>query len=86
MATIDNVADAWSTVGESLFVPYSIEMANVYESMHDKAGLTMYRILRNGVAARLGIEVKEFDNVTRTRKQAVIHALWGTHERPKKEE
>lgn len=90
MRTIDNTADAWATVGESLFIPFSIEMSNIYEAnLRDpeqgKAGVTMYRLIRNGVAAKLGIDVKEFDIVSRTRRQAVVHALWGSEERPKKE-
>lgn len=85
LSTIDNIADAWATVGESLFIPYSIEMTNIHESVNDKAGVTLYRMLRNGVAAKLCIDVKEFSDVSRTRRQAIVHALWGTEEYPKKE-
>lgn len=82
LSTIDNVADAWATAGESLFIPYSIELMSLYESANDKAGMTSFRVIRNGVAAKLGIDVNEFNTVSRSTKDKVLHALWGTKEYP----
>ena len=85
LSTIDNIADAWSEIGEALFVPFSIEAADIYESVKDKKNVTSYRIIRNGVAAKLGIEEREFDSVSRTRRQAIVHALFGSYEYVPKE-
>lgn len=80
MTTIDNVAEAWAKVGETLLVPLSVEIENWYEANNDKAGVTLYRLIRNGVAKKLGIEEKEFNKVTRTHKQALLHKMIGSYE------
>ncbi len=79
-ATIDNIAEAWSKVGETFFVPFSVEIENMYEANNDKGGLAIYRLIRNGVARKLGIPEKELYTVTRSHKQAVQHALLGSVE------
>ncbi len=85
LTTIDNIAEAWAKVGETLLIPLSVEIESWYEANNDVAGVTLYRLIRNGVAAKLGIEEKAFNKVTRTQKQAVLHTLLGSYEYPPKE-
>ncbi|KKL25931.1 hypothetical protein LCGC14_2400340, partial [marine sediment metagenome] len=84
LTTIDNIAEAWAKVGETLLVPLSVEIESWYEANNDVAGVNLYRIIRNGVAAKLGIEEKEFSRVTRTDRQALMHKLLGSYEYPPK--
>ncbi len=85
LTTIDNITEAWAKVGETLLIPLSVEIESWYEANNDVAGVTLYRLIRNGVAAKLGIEEKAFNKVTRTQKQAVLHTLLGSYEYPPKE-
>lgn len=85
MTTIDNIAEAWAKVGETLLVPLSVEIESWYEANNDVAGVNLYRIIRNGVASKLGIEEKAFNKVTRTQKQALLHVLLGSYEYVPKE-
>jgi hypothetical protein len=78
--SIDDIADTWAEWGESLFIPYSIELENLVEAASDKAGITAYRVLMNGVKARLGYKPKEYKTVNRTMQEKIVHSLFGSVE------
>jgi len=82
--TIDNIADAFAASADE-FIPMAGIFASTVESMTGTAGLSSWKIVKDGVAAKLFGKDADWKKIERTGWQKLMHVVIGSYEYPEKE-
>lgn len=81
LQTVENIADAYAENAEE-FLPLADVLASTVETFYGTAGLSTFKILKDGVKVRLFGKRADWKKINRTGYQKLMHLLIGSFEYP----
>ncbi len=78
--TASNVLTHIGEIGETWTLPLVDLALDYYESKNDIAGVSVSKMVRNGILKAFGYKPKEYTKAVRTGREKLLHILWGSYE------